>query len=75
VGLGSDLLGKDGVDLRAGVLGVAEELLVPVLEERLLNERVDKGRAASAGRANHHDGELDALLGLLPSSGRAVDHG
>jgi hypothetical protein len=47
VGLGSDLLGKDGVDLRAGVLGVAEELLVPVLEERLLNERVDKGRAAS----------------------------
>lgn len=51
MGLGGDLLGKDGVDLRAGVLGVTEELLVPVLEERLLNERVDKGRAASAGRA------------------------
>lgn len=138
VGVGSGLLGENGVDLGARVLGVAQEGLRAVREERLLNKRVDKGGAASAGRAwgmlaccsarrvgvvvggrrqysvgrryarpvhvsgaralppstdepvsrhphpryttrafrltNNHDGELDALLGLLPSS-RAVSHG
>lgn len=51
MGLSSNLLGDDGINLRAGVLGVAQEFLVAVLEKGLLNKGVDKGRAASARRA------------------------
>lgn len=51
VSVGGGLLGKNGVDLGTRVLGVAEELLWPVLEEGLLNKSVDKSGAASAGGA------------------------
>lgn len=51
VRVGRGLLGESGVDLGARVLGVTEELLRPVREEGLLNERVDESGATGTRRA------------------------
>lgn len=51
MGLCRCVLRERGVDLRRGVGRVAQEVVCAVLEERVLNKRVDKGRASGARRA------------------------